>query len=530
MLIEAMQDQQPHVLVVDDDEIIRSAARESLAEAGFLVSEAEDGVRALQALEHLRPDIILLDVMMPEMDGFATAGAVRQFPGCEVVPILIMTALDDLDSIHRAYEVGATDFITKPINWVILVQRVRYMIRAVRMMNEQKRLEEELRQAQKLEAVATLAGGVAHDFNNLLQGIQGSSEVLLFGKNKDDPIFPVLNRIMAAVKRGGELTRQLLTYSRKIKSEKRPIQLNDQVRQTHQLLQRTIPKMIEIELRLEKDLKMVNADWVQMEQVLMNLVINARDAMPDGGRLVIETANVRLPEKLNETRSGSISREGVLLSVSDTGHGMDKATLEQIFEPFFSTKAPGKGTGLGLSMVHGIVKNHDGRITCRSTPAKGTCFQIYLPAVEPVLEKKPGVETRAYQGGNETILLVDDDESIRNTGQERLESAGYRVRTASTGEMALEVYGREAEKIDLVLLDLIMPGMGGARCLRGLLQTDPGIKVAIISGYTPDGQTLQAIKSSTRAYLRKPYTGEQLLTTVRKALDAGSGSGGPEIG
>ena len=522
MLIEAKEDYEtPHVLVVDDDEIIRGAAREFLTEAGFLVSEAENGVRALQALENLRPDIILLDVMMPEMDGFATASAVRHLPGCDAVPILIMTALDDLESINRAYEAGATDFTTKPINWVILVQRVRYMTRAVRMMHEQKRLEKELQQAQKLEAVATLAGGIVHDFNNLLQSIQGFSEVLLFGKNKDDPSFAILKRIMAAVHRGGKLTRQLLTYSRKIKSKKRPIHLNDHVRQAHQLLQSTIPKMIEIELRLEEGLKMVNADSVQMEQVLMNLAINARDAMPDGGRLVIETANVRLPEKLSETQSMSTSREGILLSVSDTGHGMDEDTMEKIFEPFFTTKAPGKGTGLGLSMVHGIVKNHCGRISCRSTPGKGTCFQIYLPAVEPVPEKKPADETRGYQGGNETILLVDDDENIRNTGQERLESAGYMVRTASGGEMALDVYGQKTETIHLVLLDLIMPGMGGARCLQELLQTDPGIKVVIISGYSPDDQTLQAIKSSTRGFLPKPYTGEQLLGTVRKALDGG---------
>jgi signal transduction histidine kinase len=520
MLFEATQDHsQPHVLVVDDDEIMRGVARESLTGAGFWVSEAENGVRALQALEHRRPDIILLDVMMPEMDGFATADAVRHLPGCEVTPILIMTALDDLDSINRAYEVGATDFITKPINWVILVERVRYMTRSARIMNEQKRLEKELQQAQKLGAVATLAGGVAHDFNNLLQSIQGFSEVLLFGKNKDDPSFPVLKRIMAAVNRGGMLTRQLLTYSRKIKSEKRPISLNDHVRQAHQLLQSTIPKMIEIELRLEEGLKMVNADSVQMEQVLMNLAINARDAMPDGGRLVIETANVRQPEKHSETRSMSTLREGILLSVSDTGHGMDNATLEQIFEPFFSTKDPGKGTGLGLSMVHGIVKNHDGRITCSSTPGKGTCFQIYLPAVASVRESKPAGERAECQSGNETILLVDDDENIRITGKERLESAGYKVRTASGGEMALEVYGQKAEKINLVLLDLIMPGMGGARCLQNLLQVDPGAKVVIISGYSPDEQTMQTITSSTRGFLRKPYTAEQLLSIVRRALD-----------
>jgi len=520
MIIEAAEDRsQPHVLIVDDDVMMRDMARESLTAAGFLVSEAENGVRALQALEDLRPDIILLDVMMPEMDGFATASAVRQLPGREVVPILIMTALDDLDSINRAYEVGATDFITKPINWVILVQRVRYVTRAVRMMNEQKQLEKELQQAQKLEAVATLAGGVAHDFNNLLQAIQASSELLLLKTHEGEPGFPLLNQIIDAVDRGGSLIRQLLTYSRKIKSDKRPINLNDQAQQVYQLLQRTIPKMIEIDLRLEEDLKLVDADPVQIEQVLMNLAINARDAMPDGGRLVIMTANLRRPEKHTGTLARSPSREWVLLSVSDTGHGMDKGTLEQIFEPFFSTKAPGKGTGLGLSMVHGIVKNHDGRITCRSTPGKGTSFRIYLPAVEAKMEKKPLEEKKEYQAGNETILLVDDEEAVRQTGKERLERAGYTVLTASGGEMALDVYRQKTLKIHLVLLDLIMPGMGGISCLYELLQTDPGAKIVIISGYSPDEETMEVIKACTNGYLRKPYTGDQLLSTVRKALD-----------
>jgi signal transduction histidine kinase len=520
MIIEAVEDHsQSHILVVDDDVIIRDMARASLTEAGFSVSEAENGVRALQALEDLRPNIILLDVMMPEMDGFATASAVRQLPGCEMLPILIMTSLDDVDSINRAYEVGATDFITKPINWVILVQRVRYIMRSVRMMSEQKQLEKELQQAQKLEAVATLAGGVAHDFNNLLQTVQSFSEILLQQKNQDDPDYYEINEICTAAKRGGELTRQLLTYSRKIKSEKRPINLNDQAHQAHRLLRRTVPKMIEIDLRLEEDLKLVDADPVQIEQVLMNLAINARDAMPDGGRLVIMTATVRRPEKNSGTKPLSPSREWVLLSVSDTGHGMDKDTLEQIFEPFFSTKAPGKGTGLGLSMVHGIIKNHDGRITCRSIPGKGTCFRIYLPAVESCMKKKPIEEKMKYQGGNETILLVDDDEAVRHTGKERLERAGYTVLTASEGEKALDIYRKKKLKINLVLLDLIMPGMGGVSCLYELLQTDPGLKVVIISGYSPDEETMEVIEACTNGYLRKPYTGDQLLCTVRKALD-----------
>ena len=430
-----------------------------------------------------------------------------------------MTSLDDVDSINRAYEVGATDFITKPINWVILVQRVRYMTRAARMMNEQKQLERELQQAQKLEAVATLAGGVAHDFNNLLQAIQASSELLLFKTHEGEPGFSILNQIIDAVGRGGGLIRQLLTYSRKIKSEKRPIDLNDQALQAHQMLQRTIPKMIEIELNLEENLKLVDADPVQIEQVLMNLAINARDAMPDGGRLAIMTGNHSRPEKQSGTQSVSPLRDWVLLSVTDTGHGMDKDTLEQIFEPFFSTKAPGKGTGLGLSMVHGIVKNHDGRITCRSIPGKGTSFRIYLPAVEPSREKKPVEEKKGDLRGNETILLVDDEEAVRQSCKEGLERAGYTVLTASGGEKALDVYRQKQLNIHLVLLDLIMPGMGGISCLYELLQTDPGVKVVIISGYSPDEETMEVIEACTNGYLRKPYTGEHLLSTVRKALD-----------
>lgn len=509
---------QPHVLVVDDDEIMRSAARESLSEADFSVSEAENGVMAMQALEKRRPDIILLDVMMPEMDGFATARAVRQKAGYEMVPILIMTALDDLESINHAYEAGATDFITKPINWVILVQRVRYMTRYVQMMNAQKQLQTELQQAQKLEAVATLAGGVAHDFNNILHVVQGSAELMQIRQPDGAPPMDELGDIIQAVDRGGKLVRQLLTYSRKVKSEKRPIQLNHRVNQISQLLQRTIPKMIAIECRLEEDLLWVNGDEVQMEQVLMNLAINAKDAMPNGGKLLIETANVRHPKKRGLPTSATAPLNWVRLSVSDTGHGMDQDTRRHVFDPFFSTKAPGKGTGLGLSMVHGIVHNHDGRIVCHSLPGKGTDFHIFLPAVEKIQEKAVAKEKKIRRRGHETILLVDDDESIRHIGQKLLEEAGYTVLTASDGETALEIYGRNADKIHLVLLDLIMPGMGGARCLIELLRINPDVKVIIVSGHYPDDKSGHAIEACACACLRKPYRDESLLNTIHSVL------------
>ncbi len=514
------QDKKAHILVVDDDEIIRIAASESLKEAGFIVTEAENGVQALRILEKLRPDIILLDVMMPEMDGFATARAVRQLAGCEMTPILIMTALEDLESINKAYDAGATDFITKPINWVILVQRVRYMTRSVQVMNAQKQLQAELQQAQKLEAVATLVGGLAHDFNNLMHVILGSAELMRMYHPDVFRSSGELEDIVEAVHRGSKLVRQLLTYSRKIKSEKRPICLNNRVRQIKELLQRTIPKMIEIECRFGEGLHLVDADSIQIEQVMMNLAINAKDAMPDGGRLIIETANVGDSEKVGPPLLAPGPLGWVRLSVSDTGHGMDDETRKHVFEPFYSTKAPGKGTGLGLSMVHGIVQNHDGKIICRSTPGKGTVFTIYLPAVEMVEKRVKPADKKISVGGNEILLLVDDDEITLSTGKKQLEKAGYTVITATDGEKALKIYSAQKDAVDLILLDLMMPGMGGAKCLQALLRLDPAVKVIITSGHYPEGRRLRIIEQCSRACLHKPYPNDQLLAVIRNVLDA----------
>ncbi len=520
MTAKTDQEKQAHILVVDDDEIIRIAASESLNEAGFHVTEAENGLQGLQILEKVQPDIILLDVMMPEMDGFATARAVRQLAGYEMTPILIMTALEDLESINRAYDAGATDFITKPINWVILVQRVRYMARSVQIMNAQKQLQAELQQAQKLEAVATLVGGLAHDFNNLMHVILGSAELMRMYHPDVFRSSGELEDIVEAVHRGSKLVRQLLTYSRKIKSEKRPICLNNRVRQIKELLQRTIPKMIEIECRFGESLHLVDADSIQIEQVMMNLAINAKDAMPDGGRLIIETSNVGDSEKVGPPLSTPGPLGWVRLSVSDTGHGMDDETRKHVFEPFYSTKAPGKGTGLGLSMVHGIVQNHDGKIICRSTPGKGTVFTIYLPAVEMVEKRVKPADKKISVGGNEILLLVDDDEITLSTGKKQLEKAGYTVITATDGEIALKIYSAQKDAIDLILLDLMMPGMGGAKCLQALLRLDPAVKVIITSGHYPEGRRLRIIEQCSRACLHKPYPNDQLLAVIRNVLDA----------
>ena len=384
----------------------------------------------------------------------------------------------------------------------------------------EKRLESQLVHAQKMEAVGTLAGGIAHDFNNLLQAVQGYSELLLLEKPEGEQGYRELQEIRRAAKRGGELTRQLLTFSRKVESKLQPVELNRIVEGVRLLLERTIPKMIKIELHLTGNLYNVNADASQVEQVLMNLAVNARDAMPDGGTLSIETSNVILGEEAPRSQPELTPGNYVLLAVTDTGQGMDKATLENIFDPFFTTKEVGKGTGLGLAMVYGIVKNHHGHITCVSKPGKGSAFEIYLPAIEQI-EKAPATltGTQPVRGGNETVLLVDDEDSLRDLGEQILQVYGYTVISAPDGESALEIYRDGKDGIDLVILDLIMPGMGGGQCLQEILGINSQAKVVIASGYPVNGETEKATESRAKAFIQKPYDVKQMLEVVRGVLD-----------
>jgi len=393
----------------------------------------------------------------------------------------------------------------------------------LRDISEQKNLERQLQQAQKMEAVGTLAGGIAHDFNNLLQAIQGYTELLLMRKEEGESGWRELQEVIRAAKRGAELTQQLLTFSRKVESKRKPLSLNQEVGELRELLERTIPKMIDVEFKLADNLKVVNADSVQLKQVLMNLAVNAKDAMVEGGSLVIETKNVTLDQEFCRRYAEVKAGDYVLFSISDTGHGMDKGTLEHIFDPFYTTKEVGKGTGLGLAIVYGIIKNHEGYVMCYSRPQEGTTFRIYLPAMEAETLKMETVEPpepEAFaQGGNETILLVDDEVFIRELGVDVLGQAGYTVLTADNGESALELYRQEQSRIDLVILDLIMPGMGGSRCLRKLLELDPQAQVVIASGYSPDGPTKGALEAGAKGFLSKPYDTRELLQLVRKILD-----------
>ncbi len=303
-------------------------------------------------------------------------------------------------------------------------------------------LQKQLLQAQKMEAVGTLAGGIAHDFNNLLQAILGYSDLLLMNKGEQDPDRKKLEAIIHAARDGADLVSRILTFGRKGESKFRPIDLNHEVRRVEKLLRRALPKMIGIDLALAEDLRIIDADPAQIEQVLLNLGVNAQHAMPNGGQFLIETSNVSLSDEYVSVHLGAKPGKYVLLTVSDTGAGMRPEVLDRVFEPFFTTKTDGEGTGLGLSMVHGIVSQHGGYVRCYSEPGKGTSFKIYFPVSACELLPDLTVTREMPAFGTETILLVDDDDRIREMGRQLIETGGYRVIVARSGEEALEMLRR----------------------------------------------------------------------------------------
>jgi two-component system, cell cycle sensor histidine kinase and response regulator CckA len=380
-------------------------------------------------------------------------------------------------------------------------------------------LQAQLLQAQKMEAIGTLAGGIAHDFNNLLQVTLGYSELMLQGRQPEDKDYADLQKIFQSAKSGAELVRRLLTFSRKVEFKPIPLNLNRQIVQVEGLLRRTIPKMIDIRMDLSDDLAEVNADPTQVEQILMNLAVNARDAISDRGKLTIATKNVTLDEEYCKIHVGAKPGEYVMLSVSDTGHGMTKETIQHIFEPFYTTKELGRGTGLGLAMVYGIVTQHDGFITCYSEVGLGTTFGIYLPAIESPMESVLSDSGIMPAFGTETILLVDDEEFIRDLGSRVLSKAGYKALIATNGKEALDLFEREGRNISLVILDLIMPEMGGKECLAELRKIDPQLKVLIASGYPVDTSMKESAELTAQGFVNKPFRMKELLRQVRKTLD-----------
>ena len=383
---------------------------------------------------------------------------------------------------------------------------------------ERRVLEDQFRQAQKMEAVGRLAGGVAHDFNNLLMVISGYAEVILAKLDVGHPLHEKGRAIQQAADRATTLTRQLLAFSRKQLLELKVVDVNTIVEDMERLLRPLIGENVDLSTKLAPDAGHTRADAGQLEQVLMNLVVNAKDAMPNGGKLMIKTQNIAVDESHRWGQTFIRPGNYVLLSVSDTGMGMDKETQSRIFEPFFTTKEKGKGTGLGLSTVYGIVKQSGGYVMVQSEEGRGTTFQIYLPRVEAAAEINVAPVARVAVGGTETVLLVEDEESVRQLVRDTLAAKGYHVVEAENGEAGMAAAAQQTGKIDLVITDVVMPGMGGRELVKQLALTRPETKVLYLSGYTEDAILSEGTIESGAAFLQKPFTLVNLSRKVREVL------------
>jgi PAS domain S-box-containing protein len=382
-----------------------------------------------------------------------------------------------------------------------------------------RQLEEQLHQAQKMEAIGRLTGGVAHDFNNLLNVMIGYSDLLLDQLGAADPRHQYAEEIHAAGQRAATLTRQLLAFSRKQVLHPEVLELNRIVTDTSAILKRLLGEDIQLVTRLDPSLAFVNVDRGQMEQVILNLAVNARDAMPDGGRLTLETANAVIGDDYVERRPLMVPGRFVMLAVSDTGEGMDAETQRRIFEPFFTTKEKGKGTGLGLATVYGIVKQSGGFIWVYSEPGQGSTFKVYLPEARETDSPRPApAPARAAVGGSETILLVEDEASLRELAREFLESAGYQVVGAASGAEALRLLAELRQPVHLLLSDLVLPDMTGTVLSEQVVAQRPAVKVLYVSGYTEDVIIHRGVLDRDKSFLPKPYAKETLLRRIRELL------------
>jgi len=515
------------LLHLEDDPVDAELISTTLIESGILCqSQLVDTRQAfVAALKEGRMDLILADYSIPGFDGMTALILARQH--CPDVPFLFVSATIGEELAIDAMHQGATDYVLKQ-RLGRLVPSVQRALRELDDRTERKRAEEALRQSekqfrqsQKMEAVGRLAGGIAHDFNNLLTIIMGYSQILL---TELGPQHPLRGKIEETLKAGGKaasLIRQLLTFSSKQSMDPKILTLNTAVTSLENMLRRLIGEDVQFVIKLDPKNGRLRADQTQLEQVLVNLVVNARDAMPKGGTITIETAQVELTRSpvyhIAPLQPGSYVR----LAVSDTGCGMDLKTQSHIFEPFFTTKGEGKGTGLGLSTVYGIVTQCGGAIDVTSRVGHGTRFDLYFPSVESdILTTTPPQPSGRPQRGTETILLAEDEPSVRTLVRDELQKLGYKVVEAKNGVEACLLATQQAESFQLLLTDVVMPVMGGRELAQHLSVINPELRTLFMSGYMDDVGIMAGQEEGTTSFLQKPFTPEVLASSVRNLLDA----------
>lgn len=514
-----------HVLIVDDSEPDALLLVYELRRASYeLTYKRVDTPEAMRvALDQGGWDIVLSDYSMPRFNGLDALALLKQ-KGLDL-PFIIVSGTIGEELAVEVMKSGADDYIMKD-NLRRLVPAVERELREAAGRRERKqaeealrRTEEQLRQSQKLEAIGRLAGGIAHDFNNHLNVVLGYSELMMERLGPADASRKNIAMIREAALRAASLTRQLLAFSRKQVLEPRVLDMNAAVFDLNKMLRPLIEEDIELVALLDPMLGKVKADPAQIDQVIMNLAVNARDAMPDGGKLTIETKNIELDEGYADRHVAIQPGPYVMLAVTDTGIGMDKETQAHIFEPFFTTKEKDKGTGLGLAMVYGIVKQSSGYIWVYSEVGRGAIFRIYLPRLDVAVQatKAEKVQPSALTG-SETILVAEDEDMLRELAHEFLASAGYMVLEAGNGEQAIEISELHQGPIHLLMTDAVMPRMSGRELAQHMQGQRPGIKVLYVSGYTDDAVFRNGLLEPGTAFLQKPFTRETLLLKLREML------------
>jgi two-component system, cell cycle sensor histidine kinase and response regulator CckA len=508
------------ILLIDDDPQAQALIEMALIDAHFerkieVVTTAAAGLERIKADHH---DIYLVDQRLPDGTGLDVIRAAKDL-GTDK-PFILMTGYGSGALDEAALREGAADYVEKHLVGAHLERSIRYALRNWQASRALQDREEQLRQSQKMEAIGRLAGGVAHDFNNLLTAVIGYTDMIAERANLDPETAREVGEIRLAADRGAALTRQLLAFSRKQLMNPTVLNVNDSVAGLLHMLPRLIGDHIHTDARLAAGLGFVRADASQLEQVIVNLVLNARDAMPTGGYVTIETANVELTED-RLTAEGLVLEPGpyVMLSITDTGVGMDETTRAHAFEPFFTTKAKGKGTGLGLATVYAIIDQSGGAIAMDTAPERGTSIRIYLPVTDApaAVERQPAA--RGATEGTETLLLVEDNDAIREISAQALRRRGYTVFEARNGEEAIDWASKSVLLADMLITDVVMPGMSGPNLAARMLQQMPNLRVLYMSGYTDDATEVHGAFWGGVPLLQKPFTPSQLAESVRMALD-----------
>jgi len=507
------------VLIIEDSEDDTALVVRELKRAEYDVDfkRVETPAALKSAMATQEWDLVISDFSMPSFSGTEALKLVRSL-GSDA-PFFFVSGTMGEDTAVAALKEGAQDYLLKG-NLKRLVPALQRELRDAEERRERKRLEQHVHQLQKFEAIGRLAGGIGHDFNNAIGAILGWAELGYEEAQSETRFRDRFQKIRDQAQWAARLTSQLLAFARRQVLQPRKINLNILIEEAMTFVRRVIGEQIEIRLLLAPDLCVTWADPTQVEQALMNLCLNARDAMPDGGQLLIETHNIEIGEEY--CRRHAYARPGsyVMLSVSDTGIGMDSATLEKVFEPFFTTKEMGRGTGLGLATVYGIVKQHDGFIHPYSEPGKGSVFRLYFPAASGVHGMRETPREERLRKGSETILLADDNDGLRESAREMLESLGHRVIPASNGMEAVQLFKTNCDQIDLVILDMVMPSLNGPRAYSQISEIRPDVGVIFTSGYSAEVTSLHSALEKSTPVLQKPYGRKSLSQAIRSVLDS----------